>query len=258
MNKVGTAFDQPFIRRVHLAVGAYIRHTYTDYDRLLKSHGYLDARAIVEPYTLDKVLEWRDEKDDPNAVEDILREVIVISDDEDEDINGNFFNDRDSSVEIASSREISNEVDVRPIDYSTLDEISRLQRPVSPEDDWAPSVRFIRRLSTPPGNRQQQDRIARHHAQRYQKWQEAIDRSRQKDAAKIGHSNIAKPVDITGAEPSAPFHRYYQPTDVNRDDNGFASRFTNLKSAPQHDEYSKTGFYLQGEGGVSNVSEYSS
>lgn len=213
MGKVGTASDQPFIRRVHLAVGAYIRHTYTDYDRLLKSHGYLNARTMVEPSTLDKIIEWRDEKDDPDAVEDILREVVVISDDEDEDNVDDFFDDGGSSVEIASSCEITDEVHVQPIHYGTLDKSSRIQRPVSPEDDWAPSVKFIRRLSTP------QERIVRHHAQRYQKWQEAI--SRRKHAVNSGHDYIDEPTNLTGAGLRSSRNHPYQPKGVDHTNGGY-------------------------------------
>ncbi|KAL8645066.1 MAG: hypothetical protein Q9210_006917 [Variospora velana] len=237
-NKVGTAFDQPHIRRVHLAVGAYIRHTYTEYDRLLKTHGYFEARHMVEPFTLDKIIEWRDEKDDPDAVEDILREVIVISDDEDEISEDGHFGDRDSSVEIATSREISDEVHVEPVDYGTLDGRSRLERPVSPEDDWAPSVRFIRRLSTPPaGSRQQQDRIARHHAQRYQKWQDAISRHRRKDMANTEQSRMANPVESTGTGPPSAVRRIREPCDVDHGGNGNPSGFTDPKAAFRQDGF---------------------
>ncbi|KAI4110369.1 MAG: hypothetical protein LQ345_007023 [Seirophora villosa] len=241
-NKVGTAFDQPHIRRVHLAVGAYIRHSYTDYDKLLKTHGYFEARHMVEPFTLDKIIEWRDEKDDPDAVEDILREVIVISDDEDEDLSEEgHFGDRDSSVEIASSREISNEVHVQPIDYGTLDGRSRLERPVSPEDDWAPSVRFIRRLSTPPAeSKQQQDRIARHHAQRYQKWQDAISRSRRKDMANTGQSRMAEPIGFTGPGPPPAIHRIREPIMVDHEDNGCPPGFMDSKAASRQDAFRRT------------------
>ncbi|KAL9008042.1 MAG: hypothetical protein Q9173_006794 [Seirophora scorigena] len=241
-NKVGTAFDQPHIRRVHLAVGAYIRHSYTDYDKLLKTHGYLEARHMVEPFTLDKIIEWRDEKDDPDAVEDILREVIVISDDEDEDLSEEgHFGDRDSSVEIAPSREISNEVHIRPIDYGTLDGMSRLERPVSPEDDWAASVKFIRRLSTPPaGSRQQQDRIARHHAQRHQKWQEAITRSRRKDMANTGQSRMAEHMGLTGTGPPPATHRIREPFIVEHDGNGYPPSFTDSKAASRQDAFRRT------------------
>ncbi|KAL8734948.1 MAG: hypothetical protein Q9181_003016 [Wetmoreana brouardii] len=175
-SKVGTAADQPFIKRVHLAVGAYIRHVYTGYDRLLKQHSYLDARALVQPPTLDKIIEWRDEKDEPDAVEDILREVIVISDDEEGESEDDMLANREDSVEIISSQEIADTVHVRPLDYSTLDERSRYDRPTSPEDDWAPSVKFIRRLSTPPVD---QSRIDRQQAHRNRIWHEAVSRRKQ-------------------------------------------------------------------------------
>lgn len=256
-NKVGTAFEQPFIRRVHLAVGAYIRHTYTDYDRLLKSHGYLDARAIVEPLTLDKVLEWRDEKDDADAVEDILREVIVISDDEEEGIDDDSFDDRSSSVEIAPSREISHDVHVQPIDYSTLDQRSRFERPVSPEEDWAPAVKFIRRLSPAP-IQEHQDRVARHHAQRYQKWQEAIDRSRRKDAADRQRDSLPEPMDLSEAEPSSSMEKFRQPINANRDGGGFLIRSIDPKQVYGHEESgqsSSTRLYTRGRAGVDDVSD---
>ncbi|KAL8726261.1 MAG: hypothetical protein Q9166_006807 [cf. Caloplaca sp. 2 TL-2023] len=179
--KVGTAKDQPFIRRVHLAVGAHIRHMYTDYDRLLKEHkhGWLDARAMVQPVTLDKIIEWRDEKDEPDAVEDILREVIVIPDDEDEDNEFNLVNDRQNSMEVISNQELADTVHVQPVDYGALNERSRFDRPVSPEDDWAASVKFIRRISTPLGKaRQRQEQFDRQQAQRNRIWHEAVSRRR--------------------------------------------------------------------------------
>ncbi|KAL8965346.1 MAG: hypothetical protein Q9197_006557 [Variospora fuerteventurae] len=254
-NKVGTAFDQPHIRRVHLAVGAYIRHTYTEYDRLLKTHGYFEARHMVEPSTLDKIIEWRDEKDDPDAVEDILREVIVISDDEDEISEDGHFGDRDSSVEIATSREISNEVHVEPVDYGTLDGRSRLERPVSPEDDWAPSVRFIRRLSTPPaGSRQQQDRIARHHAQRFQKWQDAISRHRRKDMANTEQSRIANPMESTGTGPPSAVCRIREPFDVDHGGSGNPSGFTDPKAAFRQDRFLRSTMKKPHTDGMNDMS----
>ncbi|KAL8927729.1 MAG: hypothetical protein Q9208_002144, partial [Pyrenodesmia sp. 3 TL-2023] len=225
--------------------------------RLLKSHGYLDARAIVEPLTLDKVLEWRDEKDDADAVEDILREVIVISDDEDDDIDEYSLDDRDSSVEIAPSREISHDVHVQPIDYSTLDQRSRFERPVSPEEDWAPAVKFIRRLSPAP-SQEHQDRIARHHAQRYQKWQEAIDRSRQKDAADRRQGNLPKPMDLSEAGRSSSIEKFRQPINANRYDDGFLSRSIGPKPVYEHEvsgQPSGKGLYMRDRAGVNDRRE---
>ena len=186
---VGTATDQPFIRRVHLAVGAHIRHNYTDYDSLLRTHkhAWLDARAMVQPSTLDKIVEWRDEKDEPDAVEDILREVIVIPDDEDDQSEDDPGSARQKSVEVISSHEYADTVHVRQLDYGALDGGSRSDRLVSPEDDWAPSVKFIRRVSTPVAERRQrnQDRIDRQQAHRTRIWHEAV--SRRKNTAPISH-----------------------------------------------------------------------
>ena len=80
---MGTSSDLSLVRRAHLAVVAHIRHTYTDYDQLLRVVPWADARRRVESQTLDKIVEWRGENDaDADMIHDVLREVIVISDDE--------------------------------------------------------------------------------------------------------------------------------------------------------------------------------
>ncbi|KAL8873216.1 MAG: hypothetical protein Q9174_001280 [Haloplaca sp. 1 TL-2023] len=184
-SKVGTAADQPFVKRVNLAVGAHIRHSHTPYDKLLKQHDYLRARAIVQPITLDKIIEWRDEKDDPDAMEDILREVIVISDDEDEQYSDDTFTDREDSVEVISDQDITNTVHVQPLDYSTLDTDPRHRRSSSLEDEIAPSVKFLRRLSpSPPSTTmRRQQRSGRHQEQRLRIYQEALNHRRYGDHA---------------------------------------------------------------------------
>lgn len=213
---------------------------------------------MVEPSTLDKIIEWRDEKDDPDAVEDILREVIVISDDEDEISEDGQFGDRDNSVEIATSREISNEVHVEPVDYGTLDGRSRLERPVSPEDDWAPGVRFIRRLSTPPaGSRQQQDRITRHHAQRFQKWQDAISRHRRKDMANTEQSRMANPMESTGTGPPSAVRRIREPFDMDHGGSGNPSGFTDPKAAFRQDRFLRSTMNKPHTDGMNDVSCFS-
>ena len=188
---------------------------YTDYDRLLKSHSYLDARAIVQPYTLDKIIEWRDEKDEPDAVEDILREVIVISDDEDEVSDEDDLVDRESSIEILSSRDITNGVHVQPLDYSILDDRSRYERQMSPEDTWATGAKYIRRLVTPPETaRRRQNRIDRQQAHRNRVWQEALSRRRnptdavRDKAAEPPMNNLHNEVDTdsNSRRPTQPVH----------------------------------------------------
>ena len=106
-DRVGTnaALDLP--RRVQLAVIARIRHVYTDYDRLLRAFEWKDARIMVEPTCLAKLIEWRgeNEQDDDNELEEIIRETIVIDDDDDDDIpyrrNDPDEEDSDTSIEIS-------------------------------------------------------------------------------------------------------------------------------------------------------------
>ena len=89
--KVGTADEIPLVRRAQLSVVAHIRHTYTSYDKLLRRLPYNQARHEVEEETLKKLVEWRgddDAKDDgarQRAVDELVREVIVVSDEEDSD-----------------------------------------------------------------------------------------------------------------------------------------------------------------------------
>ncbi|KAF2767964.1 hypothetical protein EJ03DRAFT_137463 [Teratosphaeria nubilosa] len=84
-DRVGNIMDLSLPRRVQLAVIARIRHTHTDYDRLLRAFEWTQARAMVEPECLKKLIEWRGENDaeDDETLEEIVRETIVIDDDDD-------------------------------------------------------------------------------------------------------------------------------------------------------------------------------
>lgn len=87
-NRVGTVASMDLPRRVQLAVIARIRHAYTDYDYLLRSFKWENARAEVEPDCLQKLIEWRGENQDDeedNELEEVLRETIVIDDDDEDD-----------------------------------------------------------------------------------------------------------------------------------------------------------------------------
>ncbi|KAK3372830.1 hypothetical protein B0T24DRAFT_526941 [Lasiosphaeria ovina] len=80
---VGLAEGVPLTRRVHLAVCAHIRHTHTRYDELLKQTTWVNSRRAVEQLCLDFLLKWRgDEESGRDQLDEILREVIVISDSE--------------------------------------------------------------------------------------------------------------------------------------------------------------------------------
>lgn len=85
-SRVGTASDLDLPRRVQLAVIARIRHNYTDYDRLLKAFDWPHARKEVEADCLKKLIEWRGEQDEDgedDGLEEIVRETIVVDDDDD-------------------------------------------------------------------------------------------------------------------------------------------------------------------------------
>lgn len=81
---VGTS-DLPLYRRVQLAVLAHIRHVHTRYDHILREVEWKVARKAVEKQCLDILVKWRgDEETGRDQLGDILREVVVISDAEDD------------------------------------------------------------------------------------------------------------------------------------------------------------------------------
>ncbi|KAI1376101.1 hypothetical protein F4677DRAFT_420290 [Hypoxylon crocopeplum] len=84
-SKVGMAQDLTLARRVQLAAIAHIRHTLTRYDELLKQSNWTNARKAVEKPCLDIIVKWRgDEETGRDQLDEILREVIEISDTEEE------------------------------------------------------------------------------------------------------------------------------------------------------------------------------
>ncbi|KAI2634333.1 hypothetical protein GGS26DRAFT_590176 [Hypomontagnella submonticulosa] len=82
---VGMAKGLTLARRVQLAAIAHIRHTHTRYDELLRETHYLNARKAVEKPCLDIIVKWRgDEETGRDQLDEILREVIEISDTEED------------------------------------------------------------------------------------------------------------------------------------------------------------------------------
>ncbi|KAH8907164.1 hypothetical protein BR93DRAFT_928034 [Coniochaeta sp. PMI_546] len=85
MPLVGLAADLTLSRRVQLAVISHIRHTHTRYDQLLRETTWANARRAVEELCLDILVKWRgDEENGRDQLDEILREVVVISDSEDD------------------------------------------------------------------------------------------------------------------------------------------------------------------------------
>ncbi|GIC92204.1 uncharacterized protein Aud_008665 [Aspergillus udagawae] len=171
--KVGTAVELPLARRAQLAVVAHIRHIYTDYDRLLKTTSFHEARSAVEEPTLAKLVEWRgDDENGKTVLEDVFREVIVISDDDDSDAEEGEVSrsvNRDHSIEIVSSHQRAEELHTRTVNFAhpTVQE-SHLD--IS-DDEPPPGFRFI-----PESPKKQ--RIDRRGFSRYHAWDRALNRYR--------------------------------------------------------------------------------
>ncbi|PHH75288.1 hypothetical protein CDD82_4513 [Ophiocordyceps australis] len=84
---VGLQFQLPLTQRVHLATVAHIRHQHTEYDELLRNGSEKAfARTQVRSKCIDILVKWRgDDETGRDQFEEILREVIIISDTDDED-----------------------------------------------------------------------------------------------------------------------------------------------------------------------------
>ncbi|CAI7642867.1 unnamed protein product [Penicillium manginii] len=166
--KVGTASELPLARRAQLAVVAHIRHLYTDYDKLLKSGSFHEARSTVEQPTLAKLVAWRgDDENGQKVLEDVFREVIVISDDDDDsEIEEEVLtsrDNRDQSVEILSSHARAHDIQTQPINFvntSTLDPLREMS------EEAPPGFRFVHTVP--------KKAVDRRGFSRYQAWNRAM------------------------------------------------------------------------------------
>lgn len=189
--RVGTA-DLPLTRRATLAVVAHIRHNYTDYDKLLRIGSWEQARRAVENMTLDKLVQWRaDKDDDADAMSDILREVIVIDDDDSEDEHdadkpGSSFRDqiqqRDSSVEIISSQAGADTVQISQLNQGDLEELD--QEGIGTPRNLRP---YIYRQQPQTAHRQ----FDRSDTHRRQAWQDARSRLYQTPAVTVDYPELS-------------------------------------------------------------------
>ena len=179
-------------RRAHLAVLAHIRHTHTQYDYLLKLMPYTDARKRVEGPTLDVLISWRDDvDDDTNVMRDVLREVIIISDNEDDEeaefVNGQSLtshrqHSRDISVEIISA---NNNVRIQQLDLAV--------EPPEPENERP--IQYIPRQN-PIGSQRPNDRLReeRRGAQRHRRWEQALSRKRNDPPPSPSPTRFVQPI----------------------------------------------------------------
>ena len=186
---VGTVANLTLVRRAQLAVIAHIRHTYTDYDSLLKQVQYNEARRRVEKPCLDRLIQWRGDDDDAGDMDDVLREVIVIpDDDEEEDIERGETKDslrrrpeevgRDSSVEYMSEADMQ----VQSVDYSNTNRTFERGDSYSPESDG--EIEYLGHKQPRHGWYSQYDKktLDRMGTHRQRVYEEALDRHRKQPA----------------------------------------------------------------------------
>ena len=162
---------------MQLAVVAHIRHTYTPYDRLLREVPYLHARQRIEEATLDKLAEWRGDNDQElDVMEDILREVIVIpEDDEAGESPSDSTVDRGydgNSKQAVPAQAVENTLVTRPINYAATDAHVREE---SLEPGEIEDARFIGHGQYII-DKQDQRGMERDGARRLRAWEEARDR----------------------------------------------------------------------------------
>lgn len=182
--KVGNASELSLSRRAQLAVVAHIRHRYTSYDKMLRQVPYPTARHRVESDTLQWLVRWRgDDENGTRVLEDVFREVVVISDDENSDDDSEDYEPlgevRDVSVEMVSSSNRAHHLNPEPI-----------LNP-SPTQSWtlvSPSSKSAREGRRKSGGKKrggrrtranEEERINRRGLSRYQAWSNAIKEFRE-------------------------------------------------------------------------------
>ncbi|PTB40045.1 uncharacterized protein TrAFT101_004910 [Trichoderma asperellum] len=178
---VGFSEDIALSRRVQLAVLAHIRHTHTRYDMLLKETTWQKARKTVESLCLDILVKWRgDEETGRDQLDEILREVVVISDSEDDEDD-----DEEESTDYTSDEGADNaRLTPMPVYRSAppLQPVDRTDRspPQSPirEAIPVPSSHPIRIGLEDIDRGRRVDRRAQRGFRRYRAWEEAIRRNR--------------------------------------------------------------------------------
>jgi hypothetical protein len=192
---VGLSANLPLSRRVQLAVLAHIRHNHTRYDELLRETTWQNSRKAVESLCLDILVKWRgDEENGRDDLEEILREVVVISDSEEDDTESS---DDESEDEASATVEPSHAKAVAPtaVASATLDtngKESALKQKLQPQASKSkkrmPAGGHAATASRSKGNKRTKHterataRKTHRGFKRYQAaWDQAIDRNRRED-----------------------------------------------------------------------------
>jgi hypothetical protein len=190
---VGMVKTLPLSRRVQLAVLAHIRHNHTRYDQLLREVDYLTARKVVEQHCLDFLVKWRgDEETGRDQFDEILREVIVLSDDSDEESEDDESSDEDIVLinPAPDSRHgfaVSPRTGNSPPRHGYAGPSTELshKHPVSPTAANASAQR------TKPPRPKQTNRGFKRYEAVAKRWEEAVNRNRYRyaqDSGPVGHA----------------------------------------------------------------------
>lgn len=181
---VGMVQSLPLSRRVQLAVLAHIRHNHTRYDRLLKEADYTTARKVVEKHCLDILVRWRgDEETGRDQFDEILREVVVLSDDSDESSSDE---DEESSTDGSIPGIVDGDahrtfaVPLRNSDrrYSQqLAKTPQLSKPQAHNPPRTPAERGSGQRRKNPGSKRANRGFKRYQAVA-KRWEEAVNRNR--------------------------------------------------------------------------------
>lgn len=187
---VGFSGDIPLARRVQLAVLAHIRHLHTRYDELLKEAGWQAARKAVETLCLDILVKWRgDEETGRDQLDEILREVVVISDSEDDSSDEETIDD--SSTDASGS---SHSVLMLTQPATGLTQRTTVEQRMSPgtttDAQGQSSLAKGKAPAQPVHEMQRTDRRNQRGFKRYRAWEEAIMRSREAEDAHVGFTGV--------------------------------------------------------------------
>lgn len=193
---------------------AHIRHNHTRYDKLLRETDWSTARATIEASCLEILVKWRgDEETGRDQMDEVLREVVVISDSEVSDSEET--DDTDDEMEEGEVTDDGANTDVEMVDIQPPSVSSNPQTPLneprqkevvsllsSPHPATAQTgsdtgMACQHNLRTSRNLIREAERNERKGFKRYQAWNEAITRhQRNADAIPVtssqDHSGQAK------------------------------------------------------------------
>ncbi|KAH6683281.1 hypothetical protein B0J14DRAFT_575557 [Halenospora varia] len=181
---VGLQADLPLSRRVQLAVLAHIRHTHTRYDKLLRETTWMNARKAVEPVCLDVLVKWRgDEETGRDQMDEILREVVIITDSEDSDESDSEDDSSSEEGEVTSpsSTEAPSQPNSRNQSHPTqLNARPQIQPPavqLAPPNRVQPAGAISSRTRAKKKNKQPREKRTQRGFKRYEAaWVDALNR----------------------------------------------------------------------------------